>query len=277
MTYEEMTNTCIELDKRLGKESEKYPGGTQRMFEVEKAALDELRTSGNYIKMDGKLISDIALEMPPDNRFDFCLNIGDCLCDFGIMARDRYIVDIKLANLFPACILLRTIVIIEEAGRFRASEDEERELECHYEIEEGEPDNLKAMFSALDVFYPWLKVSFYPQTVAKERNEKTNENKQFTVTAGLEVDGIGTIDVGRVGVRGKVIKGTITKESLVYFAARSGKEHRLLGVIGRIMHIWKNGEETEYLSEGEEAEFMLAMDFPKGRYTGLIMVQGEFS
>jgi len=127
----------MELDKRLGKESEKYPGGAERMFEVEKRALDELRTSGSYTRIDDKLVADIALI-------------------------------------------------------------------------------------------------------------------------------------------GKVHTGVITKTKRVCFAALSGNHHRLMKPTARILHIWKNHEETESLSEGEEGQILLAADLPKGKYTGLIMMQGEF-
>ena len=271
MTIQDMNDNWECLKLRVGSSLNSIPQNCRKPFDIEMAALDEIRTSGGYVSIDGKLISDMAIETPPQERFYICLIVGDMCCEFQEEELNRTRVDIKYANLFPACIFLRIVSIAETLKRFLEPESE-RSIDFHYQIRKGEEDRLKDMLSSLNYYYPWFTTRFFPSEVTEGETENSEkEITRFLATAIFPLDALTAVGAGYFSVTGILSQGSFETGDRVYLT----DGQKIVGSPGRIGAIWIDHKEVEHITEsGQKANMELRIDIPQGSYRQLAVLKG---
>ncbi len=245
-----------------------------RLFQIHMGAFDDLRKSGHLLTVNGKLVSELAPTIQPQERLVLAGDIGRNLIDIQGELFNKTL-SIKRADHFPNCIFIALTAFLENLdGTLDVMfPDKKTAVVCQYDTAPDNNDPLGKLLPLVEECYPWVALSTEVSQAAAPASEPPRFIHENDSNLLFDAEQIVKIDTMRTVFSGTVRRGVIQTGDVLNVVDGSGKS---LCHDGAVLSIYSNGQRVSVAKAGQHVdELCLAVEIPAGSYSGVFLVDGD--
>lgn len=245
-----------------------------KLASIHMNAFDDLRKSGHMLSINGQKLSDSLHGMEVQERLELAGQIGCKLAPRQMADQMGLIFDIEQADFFPHCIFIWIAAQVEnlEGSVSLLFTSGKMEVVCNYATIDGNDNPLGKLLPVLEECFPWVQVVEKVTLKEKPAPEKPILLPYKMSSVIFVASGITPITTMRTGFTGKLLKGVIRRNDILSVTDGSG---RVITREGAVLMIVMDGKEVDRAEAGQSIdELGLAVEIPKGEYTGILLIDG---